>query len=1016
LLRNVDNVFCRVFDAFVICSLSRTIIMSQLPQSRAAGLGSAMGQSWPTRLQARLAAHLAQSRSGRSPSIKALCIALGLVALGVVRAQDVQINASDNAASNLANHTTESETFVARNGSLIVVGYNTFRQFGLLGAGAFTSLSGYAYSNNGGTSFTDAGFLLAGTTSLGSHVVVLEGDPALAFDRSGNLYYASLLEDNTTGNSYIGVSRSTSTSPAVTFGNAAVLSGPSSTISSIGFEDKEFIAVDTTGGLYDGRVYVAWTDFSNQFAFPAPLSIMFAASSTTSPALAFSTPLSLAASSANLLHGAFPLVGPDGSVYVAWSSLTSLSSAAGATINIVKSTDGGAHFANPDSADPNPSKQIASFTSVTPDMATGTALVGKNVVSPLRTRSYPMLAVDNTPVGSPTRGNIYCVFAAQPGTTSSPRSEVFFSASTDGGVTWSAPRNITSDLPATLGADSTNNDNWFPFIAVSPTTGHIRILLYSRREDSTNQKIRVYEAGSTDAGMTFYNSPYSAVSFVASVGYDSSVAGGYMGDYLSAYLDGNGLFGAWGDARNTCNPPTGATAPCSPSGRGDQDVWSHSEVDPTGVDLAVTPWGAVTGVGATWQSPDIFVIDAANAQVNARLGVINNLQARIRNLGNAGATGAIIRFRFAPWYASIPDSAFELIGTATVNVPAGGVPQLVPINWDLTNLNDTNGGIWPHPVSYYGHFCVRVDIEYPSDINLSNNAAQTNFFDVTTSSAPNAPFHFLMGNPMEREATVRLEISKFPLAIRRLIKEPVFGAQINTPRRPTNIAITQSTPRLLEARLTPRQLGEGTITLYRPPESIAAHLKKDLVVDVSAIVNGRPVSGISILLARANQSSREPKSVGVAKVVSREVPVPVPNGDSPVRQFEISTPLALADTKQAIVEYLVGQKIVMEQNDPERGVITSAPIPLDHAQLLNAIAEKTAAALPKDAKGVYFLTFKVSLVKTATGAETGHVLVSTRIIVSQPGTMDSPLSGALVPSNGRLEEAHLSALANRMRR
>src|SRR5437899_6694978 len=102
---------------------------------------------------------------------------------------DVQVNSQDHNAPNLDNNTTESETFVARKGALAVVGYNTSRQAGLLGSGAWTSLSGYAYSTNGGVTFTDAGFV----PTSGSFI--LEGDPTLAFDSAGYLYYASLLED-----------------------------------------------------------------------------------------------------------------------------------------------------------------------------------------------------------------------------------------------------------------------------------------------------------------------------------------------------------------------------------------------------------------------------------------------------------------------------------------------------------------------------------------------------------------------------------------------------------------------------------------------------------------------------------------------------------------------------------------------------------------------------------------------------------------------------------------------------
>ena len=945
----------------------------------------------PSRLATRVAAAGALSYVA--------CLALVWALSTTAPAQDVQVNSADNNASNLDNETTESETSVARNGSLVVIGYNTSRQAGELGAGSFTSLSGYAYSTNGGATFTDGGFVPAGSYQL-------DGDPALAFDSSGNLYYASLLENPTNFNSYIGVNQSTSTSPSVVFGNPVLLSGPNSTTG--GFEDKEFIAVDKTGGTYNGRVYVAWSDFP---ASGNPQA-MFAASSSTSP-LAFSSSIELAPSSSSFQHGAFPLVGPDGSVYVAWSTLSSLSTPASATINLVKSTNGGASFANPDSSDPNPTKTVASFTSTIEDISTGTTMVGQSIVNPLRTRSFPFLAADYTPAGSPTRGNLYCVFEAQPGSTSPPRSEVFFTASTDGGKTWSAARNITSGLAATLGADPTNNDNWLPYITVSPVTGHIKILLYSRREDPGNQKIRVYEAGSTDGGLTFYNSSYSAVNFVPSVGYDPLLVPSYMGDYLFGFADANGLVGAWGDTRNDCTPPGGASSPCSPSGRGDQDVFAHSEADATGVDLAITPWGAVTGVGPLWQSPDIFVVNSANMEVNASLGIVNKLQARIRNLGNADATGAVVRFRFAPWYASIPDSAFELIGTVTVNVPAGGAPQIVPIDWSLVHLTDTNGGIWPGPISSFSHFCVRVDIEYPSDINLSNNAAQTNFFDVTVSKTPLGPIHFLIGNPYEREVTAEIVTSKLPPELKTVVRPPTIQLARPVARARTE-ARAPAAEEVAAPRLTlkPHELQIGTITLAKPPASVTAHLTHDLVVDVSTVIDGRPVSGFSVLLARANAAPAKP-SPGPVKVVSKVIEEAVPPQE-PVnpQKFEMTAPVERAQAVNTIAEYLASQKVKVTQRNAETGVVSAGAIPLNHEELLAAVPEQVRAKLPANAQGVYYVTFKAT--QSESGERQSNVTVSTRILVDFPRGADSPLRGRVVQSNGHLEQTYLSALTTRL--
>lgn len=475
-------------------------------------------------------------------------------------AQDVQVNSKDHNALNLSNYTTESETAVARNGNLVVVGFNSSRQAGLLGTGAFTSLSGYAYSTDGGSSFVDGGFVPASGT------FILEGDPAIGFDSAGNVYYGSLLEDPSTNCSYIGISKSTSTSPSLVFGPPVAISGPGSC--SLSFEDKEFLAVDTTGGHFNGRVYVAWSEFPPN-GQPGEPQALLAASTSTSP-LAFGPTIALAPSSGSFQHGTFPVVGPDGTVYVAWSTLTSFESAASATINLVKSTDGGSTFGH--------LVTVANFTSTAGDMGSG----GMS----LRTRSFPYMAIDNTAAGSGTHNNLYVVYQGQPGNAASARSEIFFTRSIDGGATWSTPRSISSGAAVTVGADTTNNDNWLPSISVSPAAGHIRVLFYSRREDPNNQKIRVYEAGSNDAGQTWYNRPFSAQSFTPSVGYDPLLVKNYMGDYLDANADSDGLIGVWGDTRNLCAPPVGAQAPCGPSGRPDQDAWSAKASYSGGSDLA----------------------------------------------------------------------------------------------------------------------------------------------------------------------------------------------------------------------------------------------------------------------------------------------------------------------------------------------------------------------------------------------------------------------------------------------
>ncbi len=161
---------------------------------------------------------------------------------GVTLFADVQVN---NPAGDPGNNTTQSETSIARMDTVVVVGFNDSGQFT-----ATNSLTGYAYSFDGGNTFTDAGVLapVAGGLNL--------GDPALAVDAAGNFYFATLAQD-AAGNSFIGVAKSTAIVPAVTFGPPVLIPG----LVVNGFQDKELIAADATGGTFSGNVYVVWTEF-----------------------------------------------------------------------------------------------------------------------------------------------------------------------------------------------------------------------------------------------------------------------------------------------------------------------------------------------------------------------------------------------------------------------------------------------------------------------------------------------------------------------------------------------------------------------------------------------------------------------------------------------------------------------------------------------------------------------------------------------------------------------------------
>jgi len=615
----------------------------------------------------------------------------------------------------------------------------------------------------------------------------------------------------------------------------------------------------------------------------------------------------------------------------------------------------------------------------------------------IRTRGFPYIAIDQTPTGSPTRGNIYVVFQATPPCPASAapqltsRSEIFFTRSIDGGKTWDTPRSISNGPAVTLNGDTTQNDNWMPSIAVSPVTGHIRVIFYSRREDPENNDIRVYDAGSTDGGLTWFNQPRSTIKFTPSSGYDPLLNKVYMGDYISLVAAGSNFYAAWTDTRNRCTPPGGAPRPCSPASptsRGDQDVFFSVNSDPAGPDLAITPWGSVTGHGPTWQSPDIFVVDNGNNVVNAKPGAMNRLRARIRNVGNAAANGATVRFKYAPYFIGLTAAGFKEIAAPTVSLAAAGDASgsdlmAVPAQWDLTNPAENNGGIWPMPISAFQHFCVKVDVELSADVNQSNNTAQTNFVDLTADCC--RPFRFLVGNPFERDITARLVVAPLPKGY-SLKLEGGGGEQ-------GDLFV-----------LRPREIRVASAEFVRPRGLAKLQRMNDVVASMSMQVDNQIIGGLSARLAKANVKVSPPREELPRPRLMTQAPAqsaPAPAPATPNTDVTLNVSAAPALVTRTIASALRERQLPVARADEERGLVSSGPIPLNDAQMRESVTAEFLRGL-KEATGQYYVSFKVD--KDAAN-ERSQVIVSVSIILEN-GEANSPIRGRVVPSNGSLEKQY----------
>jgi hypothetical protein len=210
--------------------------------------------------------------------------------------------------------------------------------------------SGAYYSNDGGSTWcctaTDPehlGTLIPGVEHLTGGQYQAGGDPAVAWDSQGHVFYAGLGFNRTSAPNTVTVSKGTfDGGGSLSWGNPTFIGA---TTSPSILNDKEWIAVDhRAGSPFQDRIYVSWTRFlfnaSNGAYKQSPI---FFASSSDGGAT-FTTPKAI---SGNVLYdqGSRPVVGADGSLYVFWLGSTRLQSLNSTWV--AKSTDGGATWSKP---------------------------------------------------------------------------------------------------------------------------------------------------------------------------------------------------------------------------------------------------------------------------------------------------------------------------------------------------------------------------------------------------------------------------------------------------------------------------------------------------------------------------------------------------------------------------------------------------------------------------------------------------------------------------------------------
>ena len=368
-----------------------------------------------------------------------------------VVAPDVVVNQDTMAAS-------QNEPIVAvdpGNPSRIVVGMNDYvaRTWSCtIGSTPCSALadgySGTFYSNDAGATWccvaTDPdhlGTLIPGVEHLTGGMYDAGGDPSLAFDSQGHVFYAGLGFDRTAPPNTVAVNKGTFDSEGALSWGAPTFINPTTSPSTL--NDKEWIGVDShAGSPFQDRVYVSWTRFvfnpvTGRYV-QSP--IMFAFSSDGGAT--FSDPQLIVS---NVLYdqGSRVVVGSDGTVYVFWEGSTRHD--VFNSIWMVASTDGGVSFSTP--------VAVAPAVDIIPPL---------NTV--FRVNSFPAAAIapDGTlyAAWSSEVNNNAETYGADPvcayflsGVSSvykNCHSSAVWSNSMDGGATWSTPVSILTTLDGSM--------------------------------------------------------------------------------------------------------------------------------------------------------------------------------------------------------------------------------------------------------------------------------------------------------------------------------------------------------------------------------------------------------------------------------------------------------------------------------------------------------------------------------------------------------------------------------------
>jgi hypothetical protein len=373
---------------------------------------------------------------------------------------------------------------------------------------------GYATSHNGGVTWTDGNFPQL-TTVVGGPFA-LASDPVAAFGPDGSDYIQTIAFGETDARSAVTVQRSAD--GGITFGKVSLVTDDNDVNI---FNDKNWIAVDSSpASPFFGRIYSVWSRFittgtgaSAVTTNPGAVSFSDNHGKTWSP-IHFTSPLT------DEDEGLIPLIHKDGAITVVYDRFVPSAT-------------------NPNAGNDFETAQTSHDGGVTwgPQVTIGQFLGSE--VPGMRTGGLPAAAID------PVTGDMYTVWQ-DARFNSAGLNDVAFSVSTDGGLSWSAPRAVDPEVAGL--------DRFTP--AVAAFGGKVYVSYRTRGASGAAPTVTEDLVASADGGRTFGREhqvgPASQIQWAA-VSDEAPPPVAFYGDYMGLSATSREAELAWA----VSSPPPG---------------------------------------------------------------------------------------------------------------------------------------------------------------------------------------------------------------------------------------------------------------------------------------------------------------------------------------------------------------------------------------------------------------------------------------------------------------------------